>query len=134
MLKIYYFCSIFRRATTSYAGVITSHYSKCMISGYQPARANNQRAGNTQAEIDYINKTTQDDFDNNNCKPFWGYVKAKKQDSVAPLKQKGNLFSESKGKAQILVEQFFSVFTQRKDRTLPNLKKCNKFDIPLLKR
>ena len=51
---------------------------------------------------------------------------------VAPLKQKGNLFSESKEKAQILVEQFYSIFTQRKDRTLPNLEKCNKFDIPLL--
>ena len=41
-----------------------------------------------QAEIDYINKTIQDGFENNNCKPFWRYIKAKKQDNigVAPLK------------------------------------------------
>ena len=28
-----------------------------------------------QAEIDYINKTIQDGFENNNCKPFWRYIK-----------------------------------------------------------
>ena len=38
-------------------------------------------------------KTIQDGLDNNNCKPFWRYIKAKRQDNigVAPLKRKGNL-------------------------------------------
>ena len=87
-----------------------------------------------QAEIDYINKTIQDGFENNNCKPFWRYIKAKKQDNigVAPLKRKGNLFSEGKEKAHILVEQFYSVFSKEENRTLPNLPKCNKFDLPSL--
>ena len=76
-----------------------------------------------QAETDYINKTIQDGLDNNNCKPFWRYIKAKRQDNigvarVAPLKRKGNLYSESKDKAQILVEQFYSVFTKLGTRTL----------------
>ena len=72
-----------------------------------------------QAEIDYINKTIQDGFENNNCKPFWRYIKAKKQDNigVSPLKRKGNLFSEGKEKAQILVEQFYSVFSKKGNRT-----------------
>ena len=52
--------------------------------------------------------------------PFGRYIKAKRQDNigVAPLKQKGNLYSESKDKAQILVEQFYSVFTKLGTRTL----------------
>ena len=45
------------------------------------------------------NKTIQDSFENNNCKPFWRYMKAKKQDNigVTPLKRKGNLFSNPRG-------------------------------------
>ena len=87
-----------------------------------------------QAETDYINKTIQDGLDNNNCKPFWRYIKAKRQDNigVAPLKRKGNLYSESKDKAQILVEQFYSVFTKLGTRTLAKLPKCFKFDMPSL--
>ena len=73
-----------------------------------------------QADTDYINKTIQDGLDNNNSEPFWRYIKAKRQDNigVAPLKRKGNLYSESKDKAQILVEQFYSVFTKLGTRTL----------------
>ena len=87
-----------------------------------------------QSEIGYINKTLQNEFENNKCKPFWRYIKAMKQEKigVAPLKRKLNLFSESKEKAQILVEQFYSVFTKRENKTLPNLPKCNKFDLPSL--
>ena len=87
-----------------------------------------------QAETDYINKTIQDGLDNNNSKPFWRYIKSKRQDNigVAPMKRKGNLYSESKDKAQILVEQFYSVFTKLGTRTLAKLPKCFKFDMPLL--
>ena len=87
-----------------------------------------------QAETDYINKTIQDGLDNNNSKPFWRYIKAKRQDNigVAPLKWKGNLYSESKDKAQISVEQFYSVFTKLGTRTLVKLPKCFKFDMPSL--
>ena len=50
-------------------------------------------------------------------------LNVKKQDNigVSPLKQKGNLISDSKGKADILVEQFQSVFTQVNDSILPDL-------------
>ena len=75
------------------------------------------------AEWNIINSVIQEGLDNKNSKPFWKYVKCKKQDNigVSPLKQKGNLISDSKGKADILVEQFQSVFTKVKDSILPDL-------------
>ena len=68
----------------------------------------------------YVNKTIQDGFENNS-KSFWRYIKSKRQDNIgtAPLKRKGSLFSDSKDKAQILVEQFRSVFTKMGTYVLP---------------
>ena len=50
----------------------------------------------------------------NNTKPFWQYVKSRREDSigVAPLKKDGTLISNSKEKAQLFVKQFQSVFTK----------------------
>ena len=50
-------------------------------------------------------------------------MKCKKQDNIgiSPLKQKGNLISDSKGKADILVEQFQSVFTKITHSIMPNM-------------
>ena len=78
-----------------------------------------------------MNNTIQEGFDNNNSKPFWRYVKAKRQDNVgvAPLKVKGTLHSESKNKAQILVDQFRSVFTKVGNKVLPKLPKQFKYDL-----
>jgi len=57
-----------------------------------------------------------------NAKPFWRYVKSKKQDNVgiAPLRMNGNLHTDSLSKANILNKQFQSVFTQD-DGTNPSL-------------
>ena len=35
-----------------------------------------------KAEIDYVNKTIKEGFDNNNSKPFWCYVNSKRQDNI----------------------------------------------------
>lgn len=45
-----------------------------------------------KAEIQHINDTIQKGLDENNSKPFWRYVKSRRQDSigVAPLKQMAN--------------------------------------------
>ena len=50
-------------------------------------------------------------------------MKCKKQDNIGvlPLKQKCNLISDSKCKADILVEQFQSVFTKITDSIMPNM-------------
>ncbi|KAL8561583.1 hypothetical protein ACOMHN_024819 [Nucella lapillus] len=60
------------------------------------------------------------------------YIKARKQDStgVAPLKEKGQLYSDSKSKARILLQQFKSVFTRDTDAPLPSVKKTCAHDIP----
>ena len=59
-------------------------------------------------------------------------MKAKRQDNlgVAPLKVKGTLHSESKNKAQILVDQFRSVFTKVGNKVLQKLPKQFKYGLP----
>ncbi|WAQ98000.1 hypothetical protein MAR_022373 [Mya arenaria] len=67
-----------------------------------------------KAEVNHINNTIQKGLEENNSKPFWRYVKSRRQDSVgvAPLKKAGRLVNNGKEKAQILVDQFKSVFTR----------------------
>jgi hypothetical protein len=57
-------------------------------------------------------------LENNNPKTFWKYIKSRKQDNigVAPLKTNGQLVNDSKGKAEILMRQFKSVFTREQNR------------------
>ena len=58
----------------------------------------------------------------NNTKPFWNFVKSRKKDNigVSPLKSKGELFSDPKKKADILLWQFKSVFSIEDDTPLPH--------------
>ncbi|KAL8612443.1 hypothetical protein ACOMHN_058571 [Nucella lapillus] len=85
-----------------------------------------------KAERNHINTTIEEALKSNNSKPFWQYIKARKQDStgVAPLKEKGQLYSDSKSKARILLQQFKSVFTCETDAPLPSVKKTCAHDIP----
>ena len=50
-----------------------------------------------RAEWDHVNGIIQEGLDNKNSKPFWRYTKSKRQDNigVAPLKEKGNLITDS---------------------------------------
>ena len=77
-----------------------------------------------KAESDYINKNIIEGLENNSTKPYWRYIKSKRQDScgIAPLKKGTQLISDSKGKANLLLQQFKSVFTQTTDTTLPSTK------------
>ena len=85
-----------------------------------------------RAEWDYINTNILEGLNNNNTKPFWKYVKSKKQDSfgIAPLKSGSIMISDSKGKADILIKQFQSVFTKDPPGELPNTTKTAKQNIP----
>ena len=78
-----------------------------------------------KAEINHINNVIQKGLSENNSKPFWRYVKSRRQDSigVSPLKKMGQLVNDGKGKAQLLVEQFQSVFTCDDDQQLPDTKR-----------
>ena len=74
-----------------------------------------------KAEWKYINSTIQKGLDNNNTKPFWSFIKARRCDNngVSPLKDKGKLFSDPETKAKILLAQFKSVFTRDDGAQLP---------------
>ena len=60
------------------------------------------------AEWRHINSTIQEGLDNNNTKPFWNFVKARRRDNVgvSPLKVNGRLFSNPENKVEILLKQF----------------------------
>ena len=63
-----------------------------------------------RAHINNILKTAERD---RNCKPFYSYVKSKRQDSsgVSPLIVDGKVYPDSVGKAEMLQKQFTSVFS-----------------------
>ena len=67
-----------------------------------------------KAVWEYINNTITQGLQTNNSKPFWKYIKSRKQDNigVAPLKKNGSLVCDSKEKTEILLDQFQSVFTR----------------------
>ena len=60
-----------------------------------------------KAECDYIKSTINEGLQSNNSKPFWKYIKSKKQDNigVSPLKQGVQLVTNSKEKAEILINK-----------------------------
>ena len=74
-----------------------------------------------RAEWSYVNNVIQDGLAQNNTKPFWRYVKSKQQDNigVSPLKRDGVLHSDNKSKAEILLNQFSSVFTRAISQVMP---------------
>ena len=66
-----------------------------------------------EARWTYISGILQTSLDEGNSKPFWRYIYSQKNDrtGVAPLRDKSDLVSDSKLKAEILNNQFTSVFT-----------------------
>ena len=74
-----------------------------------------------RAEWTYVNNIIEEGLKNNNNKPFWQYIKSRRQDNVgvAPLKENSILHSDSKSKARILINQFQSVFTPEDGSPLP---------------
>ena len=58
-----------------------------------------------------------------NSKPLWRYIKSKRQDGndVSPLKENGQLHSDSRRKAEILNNQFCSLFTSEDTTNIPKL-------------
>ncbi|CAC5392977.1 unnamed protein product [Mytilus coruscus] len=79
-----------------------------------------------QWEVRQANKKYMEEVSTNykdNSKNFWSYIKSKGQEwtGVAPLKNKlGFLQSDNKSKAEILNDQFQSVFTKEHLNNFPN--------------
>ena len=59
----------------------------------------------------------QTSLEDGNSKPFYRYVKSKKEDNigVSPLKEDGKLHVSAQKKCEILAAQFRSVFTDDKN-------------------
>ena len=76
-----------------------------------------------RAEWQFINGKILQGLEQKDNKPFWRYIKARKQDntSVAPLKDKGQLHTDSQTKANILLSHFKSVFTKASPTPPPQL-------------
>ena len=78
-----------------------------------------------KAEWNHVNNVIKDSLEQNNTKPLFRYCKSKRQDNIGitPLKSKGNLLTDAKSKANILINQFVSVFTKDSDNTAPEIGK-----------
>jgi hypothetical protein len=76
-----------------------------------------------KAENDYLNDIIQQGMKENNTKPFWRFVKSRRQDNigVAPLKDGTSLISDTATKAKLLLRQFCSVFTKEDSSQLPRM-------------
>ncbi|XP_062576944.1 uncharacterized protein LOC134238855 [Saccostrea cucullata] len=88
-----------------------------------------------KSEWNYVNNNILEGLNNNNTKPFWKYVKSKKQDSfgIAPLKSGNKLITDSKEKAGVLNKQFQSVFTKEEHGPMPKTSKTCKNPIQAIK-
>ena len=73
----------------------------------------------------YVNSVLLEGLESNDTKPFWRYIKSQRQDAfgISPLKLNGTLHSDPREKANILNNQFKSVFTPREPpgSTFPKL-------------
>ena len=70
-----------------------------------------------------LNTIIEKGLTENNTKPFWKYIKSRKEDNigVSPLKSNGQLHSDSTTNAQLLLRQFSSVFSN--NMTMPPVKR-----------
>ena len=71
----------------------------------------------------FLEKQLSESLEQKNSKPLWRYIKSKRQDGngVSPLKENGQLHSDSRRKAEILNNQFCSVFTSEDTTNIPKL-------------
>ena len=86
------------------------------------------------ARVDYVNNHVIDGLHQGNTKPFFKYIKSLKNDNIglAPLKSGASLVTDLLQKAEIMLEEFSSVFTQEytdaipwlgpAKKTMPNIK------------
>ena len=76
-----------------------------------------------RAEWQFINGKILQGLEQKDNKPYWRFIKARKQDNtgVAPFKDKGQLHTDSQTKANILLSHFKSVFTKALSTPSPQL-------------
>ena len=87
-----------------------------------------------KARWNYINNKLQIALEQGDSGPFWRYIRSQKQDNVgiSPLKDGGKLHTDSIKKADILSNQFKSVFTHEDTTAIPHIQGPNYPPIPSL--
>ena len=102
--------------------IIIHHYSKKTKkwSNYNFFQKECRRE-HRKAEQNFITNSIEKGLLENNSKPFWRYVKSRRQDNlgISPLLENGIPYSDSRGKAKVLLKQFCSVFTKDKSNSQP---------------
>ena len=70
-----------------------------------------------QAHLNYVNAILIKFLEHGNNKPFWKYIKARRNDNigVAAIKNNGILYHDSKVEAELVSHQLKSVFTMDDD-------------------
>ena len=71
---------------------------------------------------DYVNNLLDPEIDKSN-KKFWRFIKARKQDNtgISTLRENGRIITDSQEKAEVLNNQFTSVFTREDTASMPDL-------------
>ena len=89
---------------------------------YKLCKRQTQRAIRS-ARRSFLKNIFSESLEQKNSKPLWRYIKSKRQDGnvVSPLKENGQLHSDSRRKAEILNNQFCSVFTLEDAKNIPKL-------------
>ena len=89
---------------------------------YKLCKRQTQRAIRS-ARWSFLKNKLSESLEQKNSKPLWRYLKSKRQDGngVSPLKENGQLHSDSRRKAEILNNQFCSVFTSEDTTNIPKL-------------
>ena len=110
-------------------GKKTSLYSKAkrtnkadLWAKYKLCERQTQRAIRS-ARWSFLKNKLSESLEQKHSKPLWRYIKSKRQDGngVSPLKENGQLHSDSRRKAEILNNQFCSVFTSEDTKNIPKL-------------
>ena len=89
---------------------------------YKLCKRQTQRAIRS-ARWSFLKNKLSESLEQKNSKPLWRYIKSKRQDGngVSPLKENGQLHSDSRRKAEILNNQFCSFFTSEDTKDIPKL-------------
>ena len=90
---------------------------------YKLCKRQTQRAIRS-ARWSFLKNKLSESSEQKNSKPLWRYIKSKRQDGnglISPLKENGQLHSDSRPKAEILNNQFCLVFTSEDATNIPKL-------------
>ena len=103
---------LFNKAKKKKGNEAWSRYKSCKKQVTQQMR---------KARSDYVNNIIESAFQEADTKPFWKFIRSKRGENigVAPLKSQGKLLADGRSKAEILNNQFKSVFTKEKSSDIP---------------